>query len=154
MPKIEARLAPMRSCMMADCLRSTQPSSAATFRTKSITNRTRPKAMARSISMLGARRRGAGEWPPVVADELIAESRECRHRLGELAEDLLGAVRRQRFAEHRHHAPDDLPFGQRLAEGLDRLPEALHPSPEIGVRAFALDPGGRRQHPVRVGTGA
>src|SRR5262250_1534315 len=144
MPKIDARLAPMRSCMIADCLRSTQPSSAATFRTKSITNATRPKAMARSTSMLGASRRGAREWLPGVADELIAESRERRHRLGELAEELLRAGRRQRLAEHGHHAPDDFPFGQRLAEGRDRRPEALHPSLDIGVRSLALDPGSRR----------
>src|SRR6059036_1388802 len=47
MPKIDARLAPMRSCMIADCLRSTQPSRAATFRTNSITNATHPKAIPR-----------------------------------------------------------------------------------------------------------
>ena len=33
---MDARLAPMRSCMIADCLRSTQPRRAATFRTKNI----------------------------------------------------------------------------------------------------------------------
>src|SRR5262249_35541998 len=109
MPKIDARLAPMRSCMIADCLRSTQPSSAATFRTNSITNATRPKAMARSTSMLGAGRRGTGERAPGVADELIAEPRERRHGLGELTEELLGAGRRERLAEHGHHAAHDLP---------------------------------------------
>src|SRR5215813_11111840 len=99
MPKIDARLAPIRSCMIADCLRSTQPSSAATFRTNSITNSTRPSAMARSISMLAAGRRGGGEGVSRVADQLIAEARERRDGAGELAEPVLGAGRRRRVAE-------------------------------------------------------
>jgi hypothetical protein len=43
MPKIEARLAPMRSCMIADCLRSTQVKSPPKFST---TNMTKPTGIA------------------------------------------------------------------------------------------------------------
>src|SRR5262245_1334627 len=171
MPKIDARLAPIRSCMMADCLRSTQPRSAATFSTNSITNATRPKAMPRSISMLWGRlgRRGPspatscgsrcacgrrrGGRVPGIADQLIAEPRESRYRLGQLTEQVLRARGREALAERGHHAPDDLPFGQRLTQGLDRSAEALHAPLEVGVGALALDPGGRRQHPVGVRAG-
>src|SRR5258705_6624599 len=159
-PKMDARFAPMRSCMIADCLRSTQPSSAATFSTNSITNITRPNAIPRSISMLWARRRRHGERVSRVADQLIAEPREGRHRGRELAEPVLGAHRRGRLAQRRQHAGHDLPFGQRLAQRLDRLAEALNPSLEVRVRPLALDPRRGRQHPVgmrarpvRVGAG-
>src|SRR5215510_16277462 len=147
MPKIDARLAPIRSCMMADCLRSTRPRSAATFKTNSITNATRPKAMPRSISMLRACGRRRGQRVPGIADQLIAEPREGRYRLGQLAEQVLRAGRGEALAERGHHAADDLPFGHCLAQRLDRGPEALHPPLEVGVGSLALDPGGRRQHP-------
>src|SRR3989454_3623636 len=166
-PKMDARLAPMRSCMIADCLRSTQPRRAATFRTKSIMNATRPNAMPRSIIgespvRLGRRgpspatscgshrwtRRSHGEQPPRVPERLVAEPREGGHGRGELAEPVLRASRRRRLAQGRQHPTHDLPFGQRLAEWLDRLPEALHAALEIRVRPVALDPGRRREHPV------
>ena len=60
-PKIEARLAPMRSCMIADCLRSTQPEQPAQVQHEhASTKSTRPKAMPRSISAERGSRRHAG----------------------------------------------------------------------------------------------
>ena len=42
-PKMEARLAPMRSCMMADCLRSTQVRSPPKLSTTNMTNADRDR---------------------------------------------------------------------------------------------------------------
>src|SRR6185436_1694738 len=160
-PRIEARLAPIRSCMMADCLRSTQVSSPPRFRTNIITNMTRPKATPRS-SITGsgrdpgapprrwghARRGRARDHLAGVADALVRQPREARDGAAQLAEPVLGPAAGRRPAGGREDAAEQVPLSQRRAERLHRRPEALHASLEVRERALALDPGRRREHPV------
>src|ERR1043166_501984 len=108
----------MRACMIADCLRSTQPRIALAFSMNMIANATRPKMMPRSritgsprlrrrlarpsprsrvgLGAAAGRRGGAGrrrarDHLAVVADRLVAEAREGRDGARELAEPVLGA---------------------------------------------------------------
>src|SRR5262245_25836036 len=157
-PKIDARLAPMRSCMIADCLRSTQPRMAATLRTNTITKATRPNAMPESRitgsprlrlalpptrpsrrrlhAMAGRLGRGgggrAGEHRHVGADGLIGEGRERGHRLRQLTEPELGAPERSRAAEHVQDAAEQIPAGERVAERLDGRAKALDATEKVG----------------------
>src|SRR5438067_2185477 len=116
----------MRSCMIADCLRSTHPRMALMLSMNMMANATRPKMMPRSritgpsrSSRVGlralaggrgrARRGGAGEQLAVVADGLVREGREGRHRARQLAEPVLGAAAGRRATEGREHAAQQVP---------------------------------------------
>src|SRR6185369_3975066 len=124
-PKIEARLAPTRSCMIADCLRSTQPRSPPRFSTNIITKNTRAKATPRSrITGSGrdrrpaagrrghARRGGTGDHLPGVPDALIRQPREGRDRPTEIAEPVLGPAAGRRPAGRGEDATEQIPLGE------------------------------------------
>src|SRR6267142_6454812 len=152
----------MRSCMIADCLRSTHPRIALMLSMNMIANATRPKMIPRSRitgsprlrlrlarpspwsrvrlrALAGgrgrARRGGAGDELAVVADGLVREAGEGRHRARQLAEPVLGAAGGRRAADGREHAPQQVPRGQRVAGRLHRRAEALHAALEVDERA-------------------
>src|SRR5262245_24012184 len=111
-PKIAARLAPMRSCMMADCLRSTQVKSPPTLSTNSITKATRPKAMPRSATPRLRRRHHLA----AVAHALVGEAGERRHGLAERPEPVFGPLLTDGRSQRLQHPTDDLPVRPRLAQ--------------------------------------
>src|SRR3989442_6166980 len=174
-PKMEARLAPMRSCMIADCLRSTQVSRPPTFSTNSMTKATRPNAIPRSITRRGAtppfrtlplsiaRAQPALEQRSSscarglssrayqlagVADGLVGHPGNGRDRSAQLVDPVLGACGQGRLPERGEDASQDLPIGEGLAQLVDGRPEPLHASLEVREGAVPFHPGRRRQDPA------
>ena len=85
-PRIGARLAPTRSCMTADCLRSTQVRSPPRFSTRPMTKATRAKAMPRSTARALTRAPGplqsrgeADRCGRESSERAVAHPREGRH---------------------------------------------------------------------------
>src|SRR5581483_1653108 len=165
---IEARLAPTRSCITADCLRSTQVRSPPRFRTNPMTNATRANAIPRSAASAplialplsrprpaspGRLRDRAGDRRALIAEPGVREPRERRDPLGQLAEQLLGPPRPPVVAERPRDRGEDLPVGPGLAAREDRAPEPLDPAVDVRERALALDVRRARQHAVRPGAG-
>src|SRR5215470_12968721 len=158
MPKMLARFAPIRSCMIADCLRSTHVSIPPKLSTMNMVKATGIAMSRRSIArpLMLSPWRPVADGPARVADTPIGHAAEARHSGRKRVEDLLGALggehrvlEAERFADHGQ----DQPVGPRLSQGLERGPEPLHASLEVREGAFPLDVGGARQAEVRPGRG-
>src|SRR4030095_2626685 len=156
MPKIDARLAPMRSCMIADCLRSTQVSRPPKFST---TNMTKPTGMACS-SRSSARPLMPG--PSALRDQArireaaIGHPGEGLQLPGPAIEHLLGArghEGRLGAAQRAAQTAQALPVGHRVAQRLHHGAEPLHAALEVREGAFPLDVGRAGQDEVRARAG-
>ena len=142
-----ARFAPMRSCMMADCLRSIQVCSPARFRTPKKTMPTSVSLMSRSASL-------AYRLLPEIQSPRSSDPRTratvCRHR----EKDLLGSAPGERAIESSRDVQQQRPVFPRAGQRRERTADALDSPVTVDEAPVLLEVRGRRQDPVCRRSGA